>query len=378
MKKYKPFATLALCFAFLFIANSVFAKGAPKSRALNGIIVRDHIVYSDVEPYIKNDRTLVPIRFIAEELGYKVDWNSEKRTVTIKKDQSVVGLLIGSNQMNVNDKKITVDAPAEISQDRTFVPLRAIAEAFGEKVGYSNELRAVFIGDNELYDRFYKVVYYYQTGDPAISEYKMNLATKSIQTKEAIKNEKTLNHLLNTVRGDFKNYRDKGSSAFGVENYKPDAPSAEKEKPKEQSPSEQKSQVQENKQLKDEYYLKPSKDILVGSWYGPGMYGPTVDGQAYETDNYTYITPLGNGRYLLKNRVILASDKTSEFITEQYGTFDKAHNILVVEKSHNCSSKKGFFANQKPSNSAGNYYYEPTTGRLSWDMINSPAYYEKY
>ena len=161
MKKYKPFATLALCFAFLFIANSVFAKGAPKSRALNGIIVRDHIVYSDVEPYIKNDRTLVPIRSIAEELGYKVDWNSEKRTVTIKKDQSVVGLLIGSNQMNVNDKKISVDAPAEISQDRTFVPLRAIAEAFGEKVGYSNELRAVFIGDNELYDRFYKVVYYY-------------------------------------------------------------------------------------------------------------------------------------------------------------------------------------------------------------------------
>lgn len=117
------------------------------------IWMKGEIINSDVAPYISEDRTMVPIRVISENLGKVVTWNNDDKKVTIKDEKgNEFSLVINEKFMedlssNVY-RKIELDAPAVIKDDRTFVPIRAIAEAFGEKVHWDNDKRVVVIGDN--------------------------------------------------------------------------------------------------------------------------------------------------------------------------------------------------------------------------------------
>lgn len=115
--------------------------------------VKGKIVNSDVAPYISEDRTMVPIRVISENLGKVVTWDNDDKKVTIKDEKgNEFSLVINEKFMedissNVY-RKIELDVPAVIKDNRTFVPIRAIAEAFGEKVHWDNDKRVVVIGDN--------------------------------------------------------------------------------------------------------------------------------------------------------------------------------------------------------------------------------------
>lgn len=378
MKKSKKYLVLFLSFLLLLSTVNVFAvRHNKKDIPLNGIIVNDHIVYSDVYPYIKNNRTYVPIRFIAEELGYDVKWDGANRKVTMTNDGTTVELTIGSNKMMVNGKTVLLDAPAEIRDDRTFVPLRAIAEAFGEKVDYSKDYKAVYIGDNPKYNAFYKVVYYYEKRETVISEYTINIATYKMSVNGNISRFETIDELINAVYDDFYDYRVSGVSRYGVTTYKT-AYVQPTVQPKEETVYVKKteSNVAKEKQLKDQYYVVSTDDILVGSWYGPGGYD--YDGTSLPTDEYTYITSLGNGRYKLTNRAILSSDKSSEYFTEQYGYYDKNLNALVIEESHNTYGETGFFVGEGSYARAGTFYLEKNNSRLSWGKLGSKYYLERY
>lgn len=378
MKKSKKYLVLFLSFLLLLSTVNVFAvRHKERDIPLNGIIVNDHIVYSDVYPYIKNNRTYVPIRFIAEELGYDVKWDGANRKVTMTNDGTTVELTIGSNKMMVNGKTVLLDAPAEIRDDRTFVPLRAIAEAFGEKVDYSNDYKAVYIGDNPKYNAFYKVVYYYEKRETVISEYTINIATYKMDVNGNISRFETIDELINAVYDDFYDYRVSGVSRYGVTTYKT-AYVQPTVQPKEETVYVKKteSNVAKEKQLKDQYYVVSTDDILVGSWYGPGGYD--YDGTSLPTDEYTYITSLGNGRYKLTNRAILSSDKSSEYFTEQYGYYDKNLNALVIEESHNTYGETGFFVGEGSYARAGTFYLEKNNSRLSWGKLGSKYYLERY
>lgn len=378
MKKSKKYLVLFLSFLLLLSTVNVFAvKHKERDIPLNGIIVNDHIVYSDVYPYIKNNRTYVPIRFIAEELGYDVKWDGANRKVTMTNDGTTVELTIGSNKMMVNGKTVLLDAPAEIRDDRTFVPLRAIAEAFGEKVDYSSDYKAVYIGDNPKYNAFYKVVYYYEKRETVISEYTINIATYKMDVNGNISRFETIDELINAVYDDFYDYRVSGVSRYGVTTYKT-AYVQPTVQPKEETVYVKKteSNVAKEKQLKDQYYVVSTDDILVGSWYGPGGYD--YDGTSLPTDEYTYITSLGNGRYKLTNRAILSSDKSSEYFTEQYGYYDKNLNALVIEESHNTYGETGFFVGEGSYARAGTFYLEKNNSRLSWGKLGSKYYLERY
>ncbi|WP_277221134.1 stalk domain-containing protein [Peptoniphilus vaginalis] len=376
MKKTKRYFILFLSLVMLLSTVNVFAvRHKERDIALNGIIVNDHIVYSDVYPYIKNSRTYVPIRFIAEELGYDVKWDGANKKVTMTSDGTKVELTIGSNKMMVNGKAVLLDAPAEIRDDRTFVPLRAIAEAFGEKVDYSSDYRAVYIGDNPKYNAFYKVVYYYEKKETVISEYTINIATYKMDVNGNVTRFGSIKELVNVVYDDFYDYGVSGVSKYGVTTYKTQYIQPKEEVKYVKAP---KTNVAKEKQLKDEYYVVSTDDILVGSWYGPGGYNDYDNGVTYPTDRYTYITSLGNGRYKLTNRVILGSDKNSEYFTEQYGYYDKNKNALVVEKSHSTYGEKGYFEGMNSESLAGEYYLENSYTKLSWKKVGSSYYMDKY
>lgn len=88
-------------------------------------------------PYIKNDRTMVPMRFIAEAFGAYVTWDAQKRQVRIQNTDTDLLLTVDSTDYTLNGKSNTTDAAAEIKNDRTFVPIRMVAESMNKKVDYN-------------------------------------------------------------------------------------------------------------------------------------------------------------------------------------------------------------------------------------------------
>jgi len=101
----------------------------------------------DAAPFIKNGRTLVPIRFIAEAFGARVEWDGSTKTVRIYLDSKGVKIIlqIDNKIAVVNDKKITLDVSPTIKDGRTFVPIRFIAESFGAEVQWDSKEQKITI-----------------------------------------------------------------------------------------------------------------------------------------------------------------------------------------------------------------------------------------
>lgn len=96
-------------------------------------------------PYINgNDRTLIPLRFIAESLGATVSYSGQSGLLGGNDEIKIVlgdkTLLFATDvgQYAINGEIYALDAPPENKQARTYVPVRALAEAFGKKVYYSD------------------------------------------------------------------------------------------------------------------------------------------------------------------------------------------------------------------------------------------------
>ena len=403
-KNFKRILTLTLAIIMLLMPADALAKRHQKRDIpLNGIIVNDHIVFSDVAPYIKNSRTYVPIRFIAEELGFDVKWDAKTKKVTMSDGKSTVELTIGSKTMLVNGKKVKLDAPAEIKDQRTFVPLRAIAEAFGKKVEYSNDYRAVCIGDDVKFNKDYRVVYYYDTIDPVITDYEINIVTYRMIVNGEEKRFETVEELIDVILDDFEQYKLTGKSQYGLKVYRePDQlvnalgkdyytvqlePTKRvatredeirwAEEKKKKTEVKYTTEVPEEKQLRDDYYVESTEDILVGSWYGPSKVTDNKGGKL-DVDVYTYIESLGGNKYKLTNRTILASDKSSQFFSEQYGYYEFLTQTLTVEKSYSVYGQTGYFVNGGWHANEGIHHLDKEEMRLYWDHFDSSDYIDKY
>lgn len=155
MKKRLSALTLAL--VLLFAGSSAILAQSEIFLAVNGKKVE-----TDAPCFIENDRTLVPIRFVGESLDYEVTWDKVTKQVTIinkKEDAQVskIELVINSDKALIYDqnqvkKEMTLDAPAKIVKDRTFVPIRFIGESFGTPIDWDKDNRVVIIGDKTNYN----------------------------------------------------------------------------------------------------------------------------------------------------------------------------------------------------------------------------------
>lgn len=112
---------------------------------INGEYV-DFSKYNNVLPKIENDRTLIPIRAIIEGLGAKIEWH-ETGEIEINKDGVEILLTIGRLSAVVGGKTVELDAAPKIENDRTLVPLRFITENLGSKVDWDGETYTVIITD---------------------------------------------------------------------------------------------------------------------------------------------------------------------------------------------------------------------------------------
>ena len=109
------------------------------------IYVNGAQIKPDTNPVLVNSRTMVPIRAIAEKLGYSVSWFQESQTVSMQKGSDLVQLSIDSTSMYHNSNNIIIDVAPLIYDDRTYLPVRAVAEAMGCKVDWNGSERVVYI-----------------------------------------------------------------------------------------------------------------------------------------------------------------------------------------------------------------------------------------
>lgn len=113
------------------------------------IRVRGRYLKYDMPPVIKEGRTLIPVRAIMNGLGAKVDWDEKTKIVTITKDKQEVVFKLDVNEVLVNGKTVTIDMPAQLICNRTFVPLRFLSETLGEKVDYDKDTGEIDVGEDE-------------------------------------------------------------------------------------------------------------------------------------------------------------------------------------------------------------------------------------
>ncbi|MFX4263269.1 stalk domain-containing protein [Pelotomaculum propionicicum] len=105
----------------------------------------------DTAPIIKDSRTLLPIRYVAEAIGAKVAWNNTERKVTITLKGTTMELWIGKNYARVNgeykfiDSTNTAVTPIIIEPGRTMLPLRFVSENLGAKVDWNSSKREVTV-----------------------------------------------------------------------------------------------------------------------------------------------------------------------------------------------------------------------------------------
>ncbi|MDD4343394.1 MAG: copper amine oxidase N-terminal domain-containing protein, partial [Eubacteriales bacterium] len=92
----------------------------------------------DVPPMIIENRTMVPLRFIGEAIGGNVEWVDATRTVKVTTGDKTVSLIIGQTGAGL-------DVPAQIVDSRTLVPVRYISEQLGAKVNWTELTRTVEI-----------------------------------------------------------------------------------------------------------------------------------------------------------------------------------------------------------------------------------------
>lgn len=138
---------LAILVILLFSQNGIFQEKVLAAQRVQVVVNGSQVNFPDDKPYVDNNsnRTMVPVRFVSEKLGAKVDWNGAEQKVIINKDGKTIVLAIGSKTAMVGGKEVTFDAPAVIKGVRTFVPLRFISEAYGAVVVWNKDTGVVKI-----------------------------------------------------------------------------------------------------------------------------------------------------------------------------------------------------------------------------------------
>lgn len=96
-------------------------------------------------PIVENNRTLVPIRAIIESMGGNVEWDGETNTAVLKLGNDVISLVIGSDTAFFNEEENTLDVAPKIINNRTMLPIRFIAEEFNFNVDWDGNTQTITI-----------------------------------------------------------------------------------------------------------------------------------------------------------------------------------------------------------------------------------------
>lgn len=138
-------------YSYKYLGKVVFKPGNSNS-SVNGKVVKIDPNDENVSPYTKNDRMMVPLRFLAESLGYKVTFNEFEGAAIIYNDDTKIKIKEGAREYTINGESKKLVVVPEITNDRLFVHSRTFAEMFGKQV-YWDESDVVVINiDGSKFD----------------------------------------------------------------------------------------------------------------------------------------------------------------------------------------------------------------------------------
>ena len=134
---------IPMCLAASLLIGTIpaFAEEAAVNVSVNGT----QVVFADQKPVIEEERTLVPVRGVLEAMGIEVTWDKETQTIEMKQGDTTASLVIGSNVLTKGEENITLDVAPKIIGERTMLPIRAVAEAFGAEVTWNETTNEVSI-----------------------------------------------------------------------------------------------------------------------------------------------------------------------------------------------------------------------------------------
>lgn len=117
----------------------------PVARQLS-VFVNGARLRADVEPYLSGDRTFVPVRALGEALGaQRIDWDGPTKTVTLALGGRSVVLMVGEDTALVDGQEVPLNAPVQMKGDRTFIPLRFVSETLGARVDWYGGTQTVWV-----------------------------------------------------------------------------------------------------------------------------------------------------------------------------------------------------------------------------------------
>lgn len=130
----------------------VFLKIGGHAAVADGGVVAIYAGEPNVTAYAHDERTFVPVRFVAERLGAKVDWENDTQTAVITKDGHTIRMKVGALTYTLDGVEKTMDVPAEFTPSvnnefRTMVPVRFVTEALGYQVEWDQTRNLAVIID---------------------------------------------------------------------------------------------------------------------------------------------------------------------------------------------------------------------------------------
>ena len=112
----------------------------------------EYLMTMDAAAFVENDRTYLPVRYVAEPFGIRTSWDSATRTVTLSRGLVTVKLTIGSKTITISESGVTntvlMDVAPIIRDGRTFLPVRYIADAFGITTMWNSDLQLVKLSES--------------------------------------------------------------------------------------------------------------------------------------------------------------------------------------------------------------------------------------
>lgn len=103
----------------------------------------------NVVPYIENGRTMIPLRFVAEALGAEVTYKEEENGCLVEKGGKTIDITFDSPVFLANGKSVTYDVPIRVIEGRTMIPLRFVSEELGYHVYWNEKNSAVVISPSD-------------------------------------------------------------------------------------------------------------------------------------------------------------------------------------------------------------------------------------
>lgn len=150
----------AVGFAIAAPGNAIDLPADQQNQMEKGIkfLINDRLVQPEEEAFIEEGTTFIPLRGVLEELGASVVWEEENQAVVIHADRIRVELVIGSDAAKITktvdgatvEEYLPLAAPARIVKERTFIPVRFVAEALGFNVDWVAETETIIIAGSFL------------------------------------------------------------------------------------------------------------------------------------------------------------------------------------------------------------------------------------